>query len=170
MKVFKVAIVAALTAIAEAGVQDFPIKFQPIAGVTSDSLHNIHIQYGMKAFEGPLEIIYGACNLKRPRQQHHSLGRAEISSASLPTRLVWVVPEDAQSEGCLHAFSGENLVGRSQPIIVRSPLRRRQSIADVADIDGPWFDGVAYMKSKNHSDAFVTEAKNKSEPYRLLLS
>jgi len=33
-------------------------------------------------------------------------------------------------------------------------------------VDGPWFDGVAYMKSRNNSENFVAAAKNKSEFFR----
>jgi hypothetical protein len=151
------------TAVAQAGVNNYPIGFQPITSVTSDSLHNVHITYGNRAFAGKMDMIYGDCDLKHPRQLHHLVGRTEIDAVARPTRFVWIVPEDAKSGGCLHAFSGDKLVGRSQPITVRTPLRKRQSIADVADIDGPWFDGVAYMKSKNNSDTFVAEAKNKCE-------
>jgi hypothetical protein len=53
-------------------------------------------------------------------------------------------------------------VGRSNSIRVGVSLRKRQSIVDVANTSGPWFNRVAYMKSKNNSDAFVAAAKDKS--------
>lgn len=40
-------------------------------------------------------------------------------------------------------------------------MRKRQVISDVADVDGPWFDGVAYMASKNNSAAVTAAAKAK---------
>ncbi|OQE06912.1 hypothetical protein PENVUL_c016G09003 [Penicillium vulpinum] len=46
--------------------------------------------------------------------------------------------------------------------MVSSPVKKRESIADVADAMGPWFDGVAYMKSKEQSHAFVSKAKSAS--------
>ncbi|KAJ5660082.1 hypothetical protein N7507_006533 [Penicillium longicatenatum] len=85
-----------------------------------------------------------------------------VKREAQPSRFVWVTPSDAPHEHCLHAFSGTTLVGRSSPIFVSSPIMRRESIADVADMEGPWFDGVAYMKSKKNSDAFITKAKSTS--------
>jgi hypothetical protein len=140
------------------------IRFRPSLSVASDSLHNIHIQYAKEDFVGELQMVYGDCNLVESHERHHLIGRTEIGVGSKPTRFVWIVPDNALSGGCLHAFSGSELVGRSNPVTVVAHMRKRQTIAEVADISGPWFDGVAYMKSKNNSDAFVAAAKDKSTP------
>src|SRR6187402_1435715 len=139
------------------------IRFRSTKSVNLGSLHNVHIEYTKADFVGELQVLYGECDSASTQNHHHYIGRTEISAKSQPKRFVWVVPEDAFSEGCLHAFSGEDLIGRSAPITIEAPLKRRQLISDVADTSGPWFDGVAYMKSKNNTDVFVAEAKNKSQ-------
>jgi monoamine oxidase len=53
------------------------------------------------------------------------------------------------------------LIGRSEPIAVKQPMRKRENIAEVADVTGPWFDGVAYMQSKQNNASFVAVAKSK---------
>jgi hypothetical protein len=139
------------------------IVFQSSLVVNKDSIQNIHIEYASSDFIGDLQMTYGNCESIENRKAHHFIGRTEISTTSRPARFVWIVPEDAINGHCLHAFSGEDLVGRSAPITVEEPIKKREVIADVADIEGPWFDGVAYMKSKNNSDVFVAAAKNKSK-------
>jgi hypothetical protein len=139
------------------------ILFQSSITVNLDSVHNVHIKYATSEFAGDLQMHYGDCEATDTSNTHHFIGRTEISEQARPERFVWIVPKDVKSGGCLHAFSGNGIVGRSSPVTIEAPLRKRQSIADVADTSGPWFDGVAYMKSKNNSDAFVTSAKNKSE-------
>lgn len=63
--------------------------------------------------------------------------------------------------GCLHAFSGSSLIGRSEPIQVQaSPLKKRSTLSDIDDPYGPWFDGVAYLKSKNQTESFVAGKKD----------
>jgi hypothetical protein len=167
MRVFSLSSLSCLVAIVlaspENSVQELrQIQFQPSLRVTSGSLHNIHIEYGTPHFVGELKLGFGDCDLLEVHSSHHIIGRTEITDISRPTRFVWIVPDDAGNGDCLHAFSGPKLVGRSGPVRVGVPLRKRESISDVADTSGPWFDGVAYMKSKNNSDAFVAAAKDKS--------
>ncbi|KAJ5145466.1 Amine oxidase [Penicillium bovifimosum] len=138
------------------------IRFHSLAGVTADSLHNIHVEFLDKQFEGHLQLVYGECGIQDPTQSHHEIGSAFVKREALPERFVWVTPSDAPHSNCLHAFSGSRLVGRSAPITVSSPIKKRESIADVADAMGPWFDGVSYMKSKKNSKAFVSKAKKTS--------
>ena len=40
-------------------------------------------------------------------------------------------------------------------------MRKREEISKVADMSGPWFDGVAYMQSKENNASFVAVAKTK---------
>jgi hypothetical protein len=80
-----------------------------------------------------------------------------------------MVPTDAPSEGCLNAYSGSDLLGVSSPIVVKSRKSRRDvltkrdnvAFADIADAEGPWFDGVEYLKEKEPEDVFVAAAKSK---------
>lgn len=139
------------------------IRFRSTKSINLESLHNIHIEYTKSTFVGELSVLYGDCESSTTQKHHHFIGRTEISAESRPKRFVWSVPADAFSGGCIHAFSGEELIGRSAAIKIEAPLKKRQVIADVADTSGPWFDGVAYMASKNNSDVFVAEAKNKSK-------
>jgi hypothetical protein len=139
------------------------VVFQTTISVNLDSVHNVHIDYTTTEFAGDLQMHYGDCGVTEASNAHHFIGRTDISEHARPKRFVWIVPKDAKSGGCLHAFSGNEIVGRSAPVTINARLKKREAIADVADTSGPWFDGVAYMKSKANTDAFVTEAKNKSK-------
>lgn len=130
--------------------------------VTPDSIHNIHIEYTSHDFNGDVQMVYGSCDNDSTTQKDHNIGRTQVDLTSRPTRFVWIVPQEIIGGGCLHAFSASKLVGRSKPISVGRPTSKREAIADVADWTGPWFDGVAYMKSKNNTGAFVAAAKSKS--------
>ena len=138
------------------------IRFHSPRGVTTDSLHNIHVEFLDAQFEGNLQLVYGECGIQDPTQSHHEIGSTFVKRDAHPERFVWSTPSDAPHSHCLHAFSGSRLVGCSSPIMVSSPIKKRESIADVADAMGPWFDGVAYMKSKKNSKSFVSKAKNTS--------
>ncbi|ORY16017.1 hypothetical protein BCR34DRAFT_584715 [Clohesyomyces aquaticus] len=129
--------------------------------VTSDSIHNIHIDFSDDSFEGEVRVAYGDCDMPVAYQMHHEVGSTYIRRDARPERLVWIVPEETTAQGCLHAYSGSVLIGRSSPIEISQPIRKRQKISEVAETSGPWFDGVAYMKSKNNSAAFVAQAKGK---------
>lgn len=146
------------------------LSFKNLGDVTSDSLQNIHVDYLNEAFDGPLHMVYGDCSIVAIHQSHSFVGRTLVKKHAQPKRFVWIVPETAISGGCLHAFSGSELVGRSNPINISVPLKKRQVISDVADSSGPWFDGVAYMKSKNNSASFVASAKDQSESCSLQTS
>lgn len=116
------------------------IRFHlPKRSVNLDSLHNIHIEYLKPDFIGDLQMHYGDCDSTDTESMRHFVGRTEIRSESRPERFVWIVPANAKNGGCLHAISGLQLVGRSEPITLEAaPLKKRESIADVADASGPW--------------------------------
>jgi monoamine oxidase len=124
-------------------------------------LHNIHVEYGSSEFEGELRVVYGGCDIDEESQRHHDVGSTFVSRDARPERFVWIVPDNAIHDGCLHAYSGSSLVGRSEPIAVHQPKRKREDISKVADATGPWFDGVAYMQSKQNNASFVASAKSK---------
>ncbi|KAF1999220.1 hypothetical protein P154DRAFT_523440 [Amniculicola lignicola CBS 123094] len=138
-----------------------PIIFVGPFTVTSDSVHNVHVEYGDKAFEGEVRVVHGGCDMTEVHHMHHELGTTFIRREAQPERFVWVVPDNAVHGGCLHAYSGPNLIGRSAPITVSRNIRKREDIAEIADASGPWFDGVAYMQSKTNNASFVAVAKSR---------
>lgn len=76
---------------------------------------------------------------------------------------MWLVPENAMDGGCLFAYSGEELVGKSESVsVMKRQSRRGITLADVADAEGPWFDGVEYLKEKDPDAVFVAAAKTKT--------
>ena len=135
-------------------------------------MRNVHLTY-QQPIDGKLSIYYGQCDFKSQDAAHHCLGRTHIGRHPLakrhlewaenrPTRFVWLPPKDLPSAYCLHAFADDELVGSSNPIqIARRKARRRESFADIADPEGPWFDGVEYLQQKEPDDSFVAQAKNK---------
>ena len=136
------------------------LMFKPLE-VTTDSVHNVHVDYSDDAFEGDIQVVYGGCQMDSLEDKHHELGMTRVTRSSRPERFVWIVPDNTVHGGCLHAYSGSTLIGRSAPITVKQPTRKRQDISDVADVTGPWFDGVAYMQAKQNNASFVAVSKSK---------
>lgn len=80
---------------------------------------------------------------------------------TISTRFVWLAPAELPQGGCLQAFSGSKIIGRSEPIEVQpTPLKKRSTLSDINDPYGPWFDGVAYLQSKNQTESFVAGKKD----------
>lgn len=141
------------------------VFFRIPEGLSSGSVHNIHISYGEnKPPQGQVEIVYGDCASSDASQSHHQIASILIDGANgAPDRLVWSVPTDAAQDGCLHAYSGSQLVGRSQPVSLSEPLKRRETLQEIGDSNGLWFDGVKYLKSSGSNPAVdVEKAKSKS--------
>ncbi|KAF2250325.1 hypothetical protein BU26DRAFT_300010 [Trematosphaeria pertusa] len=136
------------------------IFFTPLT-VTTDSVHNVHVSYGDDSFEGEVRLVYGSCEMGSINEMQHEVGTTFLHRSIRPERFVWVVPEDAVHGCCLHAFSGSSLIGRSAPVTVKQNLRKREDISAVADVTGPWFDGVAYMRAKQNNASFVAASKTK---------
>ncbi|KAF2870349.1 flavin-containing amine oxidoreductase-domain containing protein [Massariosphaeria phaeospora] len=136
------------------------ILFKPLS-VTTDSVHNIHVRYGDDSYEGGVHVVYGDCNMSDMQEKHHEVGSIVISRSIRPERFIWIVPEGTAHGGCLHAYSGSAVIGRSAPITVKQNLGKREEISAVADVNGPWFDGVAYMQAKQNNASFVAMAKSK---------
>jgi hypothetical protein len=136
-------------------------------------MQNVHLRYD-KPIDGKLSIYYGKCSVKTEEHSHHCLGSTHIGRHPLakrhlqwqnnrPTKFVWLPPSDVPDGGCLHAFSDGKLVGTSDPVtVMRRKRRRQESFADVADPQGPWFDGVQYLKQKEPDEVFVAQAKSKT--------
>jgi hypothetical protein len=135
-------------------------------------MHNVHLQY-INPVDGKLSIHHGNCNIKKEKHSHHCLGTTNIGTHPLakrhlrwednrPTKFVWLPPPDIPDGGCLHAFLDGRLVGTSHPVIVvRRKRRRQKSFPDVADPEGPWFDGVQYLQQKEPDEVFVAREKGK---------
>ncbi|KAF2464066.1 uncharacterized protein BDR25DRAFT_337590 [Lindgomyces ingoldianus] len=148
------------------------VRFKGPLKVHANGMHNVRITYN-GAVDGQLSIHYGSCNLKAKEEAHHCLGETHIGDHPLakrhvnwddrrPTKFVWLPLVDTPDAGCLHAFIGDELVGRSTPVTVRKPMERRSTaFADIADAMGPWFDGVAYLQEKEPDHVFVSSAKSK---------
>lgn len=137
------------------------LVFRVPAAVAYDSLHNIHVDIS-KDFEGHIEIVHGSCDIADIKDGHHKIGSAFVRRDARPDRFVWTIPEDALHHGCLHGYSNNQLIGRSAPIAITEPLHKRETISEVADMSGPWFDGVAAMANKIDTAVNAEEAKNKS--------
>lgn len=149
------------------------VAFQDEIFAEAGGMHNVHIEY-TEPLDGKLSLHYGSCNAKSSSDCHHSLGETHVGNHGLakrhanhpdqrPTKFVWLPPHDAPSDGCLHAFSGDRLVGRSAPVtMARRKQRRWTAAADIMDAEGPWFDGVAYLQEKEPEDAFVSAEKSKT--------
>lgn len=144
-------------------------------GLTAEAggMANVHITYNIP-HDGEISIHYGICDAASAADCHHTLGRTHVGNHELarrhaqhreqrPTRFVWLPPADSESGGCLHAFSGTTLIGRSAPVtITRRKQKRWTAAAEIMDSMGPWFDGVTYLQEKEPDDVFVASAKSKT--------
>lgn len=147
------------------------LSFQGPFEVEVDGIQNVNVAYNSD-LSGELTIAYGPCNIASKHQATHFIGSTHIGEhpsakrhigwdGSRPTKFVWRVPVDTD-EGCLHAYNGEKLVGRSREYKVkRRHLKKRATFAEVSDPMGPWFDGVEYLKQKNANETFVAATKDK---------
>ncbi len=136
-------------------------------------VQNIHVTFS-RPVDGELAIYYGACDIISPHEAYHRVGKTHVGQHPLarrhagwesnrPTRFTWLPPTATFSGGCLHAFNGEELVGKSLPFdIKRRMAKRGVPFADVVDAEGPWFDGVEYLSEKEPDSVFVSQAKEKT--------
>ncbi|KAF3000329.1 hypothetical protein E8E14_000124 [Neopestalotiopsis sp. 37M] len=148
-------------------VSGLPVKIETRSKLDSH-LANVHVRYD-EAVEGDVTYTYGSCSAKELRDAHHVVGRS--NHRNYDSRLVWLIPKDVTTEGCISAWSADgSLVGRStsqsfQPNKRAMKKRGEYSIAmtNETGIDtlGPWFDGVALLESKNLSAVDVSTAKSK---------
>lgn len=138
------------------------ISLRSPASVSYDSAHNIHVSFTEHAPEGHVQIFYGDCGIAKPDDAHHFVSSFHLKRDALPDRLIWLVPREAADGGCLVAYSGEQRLGRSRPIILTVSPRKRELLHEIGDSNGAWFDGVRYLESKNVSQTITEKAKNKS--------
>ena len=111
------------------------ISFQNDLFVEAGGVHNIYVAYN-SPLNGELSIHYGPCDVESQHELHHRLGRTHVGAHPLATRhashhhqrpekFVWLPPSDALTGGCLHAFSGNVLVGRSSPVTIAARKHKR---------------------------------------------
>jgi hypothetical protein len=153
------------------------LDFKGPLTVEAAGIANIHISYTLP-LSGPLSLHSGSCSSPLTHSKefhHHQIGSTAVGDHPFakrhvgwedqrPERFVWVVPEAAHDGGCLFAYSGKDLVGRSEPVTVMKRKSRRNGIVlgEIGDAEGPWFDGVEYLSAKEPHETFVAEAKTKS--------
>ncbi|PGH15680.1 hypothetical protein AJ79_02274 [Helicocarpus griseus UAMH5409] len=133
------------------------------------SLANIHVSYARPVARSHL-FTYGPCQSNHANDAHHQITKSSDSEAD---RLVWLIPDDATSDGCLSAWTddGNVLLGRSEPLKFRKELngswgsQRKRGIdmtnSSGIDASGPWFDGVDALRGKNPVPLRVKEIKEK---------
>lgn len=160
-----------------------PVRLEVKKGLNSRSA-NIHLSEVHHSLY-PFTVTYGACHSSLSRHEsHHTVSHVSHGH----DRLVWVLPDDISTGGCLSAWSARDgsLIGRGGPLEVDKSSRqwakkrdldqgmrlsKRASIpmsnASGIDAEGPWFDGVELLKEKEISAVNVKEAKAKSRYVRL---
>lgn len=111
------------------------VSFQDAIIAEAGGMQNVHVTYNAP-LDGELSLHYGSCEAATSDDCDHTLGKTFIGSHPLakrhefhadqrPTKFVWLPPVDVVSGGCLHAFSGQILVGRSAPVTVASRKQKR---------------------------------------------
>lgn len=164
-----------------ASISPYPVRLETRSKLNSRAA-NIHVSFD-KVVDDVISFTYGSCSDLTQLDSHHIISRHAPSGST--DRLVWLIPEDAFSGGCLSAWSTSgSLLGRSEPqhlatqrsqkrqfeeIHKRSYLKKRDTdsnaipMTNASGIDawGPWFDGVELLQSKNLSAVDVSAAKSK---------
>lgn len=169
-------------AASSASVSSHPVRLETRSQLNTRAA-NIHVSFD-KAVDDILSFTYGSCLDQSPLDSHHIVSRHSPSGGATD-RLVWIIPEDAFSGGCLSAWSSQGtLLGRSEPQQLASQRSRKRGVEDIhkrsllnkrdtdsnaipmtnasgIDAWGPWFDGVELLQSKNLSAVDVSAAKAK---------
>lgn len=140
--------------------------------VEAGGMHNVHVEY-LTMHDGELSLRYGPCSMRGADEAHHVVGTTHVGDHHLakrhtawedqrPTRFVWLAPADIIDAGCLHAYSGDVLLGSSEPVrVAKRKTRRWLAASEIMDSTGPWFDGVAYLQEKEPDEVFVASTKSK---------
>ncbi|KAG5986745.1 hypothetical protein E4U54_005277 [Claviceps lovelessii] len=118
---------------------------------------------------GVVVFTYGSCASESRQESHHEIASSEIHAAE--ARLVWIVPHDAPSPGCVSAWNGAGeLVGRSRAqdlgaakrqIAKRAAAKIPMTHSNHFDPLGPWFDGLKFVRQREPSVVDVKAAKAK---------
>lgn len=140
------------------------MKLELRSPVTS-RVSNIHISL-TESIEEPITFTYGLCQDSSVDASHHTIIKSEVRDSQ---RLVWLLPEDAFSDGCVSAWSGSGeLKGRSEPQTIHHNWKRRVQKRSIhmdndtgIDTLGAWFEGVNLLKDKEPVAVDVDTAKSK---------
>lgn len=143
-----------------------------IKDATDSEAVNVYLTYPIIALKDHV-FTYSDCNVLNFTDTHHII--AHIPGGDFGgdhIRLAWVVPEDVSNHGCISAWEQNSvLIGRSQPLALgetlKTTLLRRDRIMMTndsgIDAEGPWFNGVDTLKSKEIGAVDVKAAKSKCE-------
>ncbi|KAL8902920.1 MAG: hypothetical protein Q9207_004288 [Kuettlingeria erythrocarpa] len=154
---------------------ELPVKLEVKTALNSRSA-NIHLSQPQESVY-PFTVTYGGCHSSaKIFERHHNISSVHRQETD---RLIWLLPDDIESHGCLSAWSlNEELVGRSEPLVINkgsrqwkkkrhldkgTKLSKRASIpmtsASGIDAGGPWFDGVEALKEAEISTVEAAQAK-----------
>ncbi|PSR82747.1 L-amino acid oxidase [Coniella lustricola] len=169
-------------AAAAASVSPHPVRLETRTALNSRAA-NIHVTYN-RVVDSLVDFTYGSCLENRLVDSHHVISRHAPSTST--HRLVWVIPDDAFTGGCISAWESStgSLLGRSEPQQLASRRSRKRGVEEIhkrslikkrgdpnaipmseasgIDAWGPWFDGVELLQSKNLSAVDVSAAKSKN--------
>ncbi|KAK0664027.1 putative L-amino-acid oxidase [Cercophora samala] len=140
-------------------------------------LCNVYVDH-VQPVQSAVDFTYGSCQQRSPSDSHHFITTSTDASQD---RLVWMLPDDIFSGGCISAWSNttDELLGRSeeQQLDLDTMGRRRHArlsrrsndpnsiLMDNStgvDVWGPWFDGVEVLKNAECSAIDAAAAKQKS--------
>jgi hypothetical protein len=138
--------------------------------VTAPNIVNVHLFYPESDL-GKHIFTYGSCDIVSPVDSiHHVATVPSGPSSGHDSRLVWVVPDDASSGGCIAAWDMEsNRIGQGEPLsldgILHDSFTKRDRIPMTnesgIDSEGPWFNGVTLLKSKDFGAVDAKKIKEK---------
>ena len=164
-----------LLGIGQSAAIELPVKLELRTPLHSRSA-NIHLsRQGGSVY--PFTVTYGACDVKDNIETRH-ISKVQHRDVD---RLVWILPDDIRSSGCLSAWSSQNeLVGRSLRLEINKNTRqwlkkrflekgtrlgKRASIpmtnASGIEANGPWFDGVEALRGRETNAVNAAQAKTK---------
>ncbi|GAO13550.1 hypothetical protein UVI_02015770 [Ustilaginoidea virens] len=162
----KTFLVAALAVCAQGRAPPLPIAIDLERGLDA-RLATVHAS-PLRRVPGPITHTYGSCAALSPRGADHVVATSD--SGIRASRLVWAIPRDAPSGGCISAWDeAGTLVGRSAPRRLSAreaagaaPKPVAMTEANGFDVLGPWFDGVNALKQRQPGAGDVGRAKKRS--------
>ncbi|KAG6041520.1 hypothetical protein E4U41_003823 [Claviceps citrina] len=166
MRLFACLTAAFLAATCAADSLPLRVEFQE---ELDSQLANIHV-YNAHHVPGVVAFTYGSCASTSRQGSHHEIASAEVETGEV--RLVWVIPADVPSHGCVSAWNGSGeLVGRSRAQnlhAVKRQIVRRAAVKPIAmnqsngfDPLGAWFDGIKFVSQREPGVVDVRAAKAK---------
>lgn len=104
----------------------YPVKLETRGDLTSH-VANIHLTF-TETIDEVLTFTFGSCTAQNLHEAHHVIGESEDVDFS---RLVWIIPRNADPEGCISAWTNSGtLVGRSEPQRLHNVKRKASQKRD----------------------------------------